>query len=267
MDVTPDRAAHFFDVFGIVVLRGLFDPAPLSAELDRALREGFADPAHMNHGPAGNAFRYLPMMCVHTPVSVALAVRLAQVATQMLASPVLPGRAKGTQYRGATQWHRDAELPVRSLGVACYLEPLDADSGALQVLPGSHRPAYAAAIAGYLERAHELPGLAVPTAPGDAIVFDEHLYHASSGGGLRRQWRVDFVADDGDDELLRTYFASQYSPGWDGGYDVDRFPSHGAHWRAIDPWWTRRLAKLGVDALADAEESSVRARRAGPRGM
>ncbi len=264
MPVTPAHAAHL-DVFGFVVLPGLFDAAPLSAELDRALREGFADPSYMNHGPAGNAFRYLPMMCEHTPVSVALAVRLARVAGELLAAPVLPGRAKGTEYRGATRWHRDSELAVRSVGFACYLEPLDAGSGALRVLPGSHRPAYAAAIAGYLERASEPPGLAVPTTPGDAIVFDERLYHASSGGALRRQWRVDFVADDGDDGALRTYFAGQYAPGWDGGYDVDRFPSHGASWRAIDPRWTRRLAQLGVRARADAEESFVRARRAAPR--
>jgi hypothetical protein len=38
-----------------------------------------------------------------------------------------------------------------------------------------------------------LPAHVIETEPGDLIVIDEHLFHASSGGAVRRQWRVDYL--------------------------------------------------------------------------
>ena len=161
------------------------------------------------------------MMSERTPTSVALCVELAPLAAQLTGGAVLPAPTKGTTYRGGTNWHRDSELPVRSIGFMCYLEPLDAGSGALHVRPGSHRPSaigvdLAHVTAFRSDRSRRSPPT---TAPGDVIVFDEHLLHASDGGSFRRQWRVDFVADEFDDsdEVLRTYFAGQHAPGWDGG--------------------------------------------------
>ncbi len=255
-------AAHL-DTFGFVVLRDLFAPAALGHELDRCLREGFAGD-HRNSGAAGNSFRYLPMMCEDTPASLALAVQLAPIVGELLGGPALPGRAKGTEYHGATAWHRDADGPPRSLGALCYLDPLTSHTGALQVLPGSHAPDFAAAIAEFLRAGGEPPGLALATAPGDVILLDERLYHASTGGQRRRQWRVDFVPERAADDELRRWFAAQHPPDWDGGHDVDRFPSYGPAWRALDPRWDRRLEQLGVPALVAAEEAFSRARRPPP---
>jgi len=253
--------AHL-ETLGFVVLRGILDSSALSAEFDAAMREAFTNASPMISGSAGNEFCYVPMMSERTPVSLELVVRLSIVAAELLGGPVLPGRAKGTRYRGSTKWHRDSDLTVRSLGFAFYLEPLGATDGALQVLPGSHAPEHAAAPGDYAAHGSDVPGVAVPTVPGDAIVFDERLYHASTGGGLRRQWRVDFVADvPGQDHALRQYFARQYSPEWDGGYDVERFPSYGAHWRTLNARWNERLEELGAYRAAAAEEAFVRARR------
>jgi hypothetical protein len=250
------------DTFGFVVLRGFVEPRALSAEFDASMRAAFADPGHLKAGAAGNEFRYVPTMCERTPVSLSLLRRLAPVASELLGAPVLPSRAKATTYRGSTGWHRDTALPVRSVGFALYLEPLGAADGALRVLPGSHRAEYGATVAAYAAQAADMPSVAVPTVPGDVIAFDEHLYHASSGGDLRRQWRVDFVADvPGGEDALRAYFAGQYSSAWDGGYDVVRFPSYGDHWRTIDPRWNERLGELGAYGAAAAEEAAVRARR------
>jgi Phytanoyl-CoA dioxygenase (PhyH) len=261
LSMLASQTAHIA-AFGFVVLPGFIDSLALSAEFDASMRDGFADEHHMNAGSAGNQFRYLPMMCERTPVSLALVMRLAAVAAEILAAPVLPGRAKATSYLGSTKWHRDTDLPVRSVGFAFYLEPLEADKGALRVLPGSHRPGFPSAIEGYPSKAGDLSGVAVPTAPGDVIAFDEHLYHSSTGGDLRRQWRVDFVADLADaDDVLRDYFARQYAPGWDGGYDVERFPSYGAYWRTLDPRWNERLDELGAYRAAEAEEAFARAQR------
>jgi hypothetical protein len=202
-------------------------------------------------------------MCERTPEALGLIRRLARVAAELLGSPVLPSRAKATTYSGSTTWHRDSELSVKSVGFVFYLEPLDPESGALRVLPGSHWPDSALARVAYSADGTHLPGTAIATRPGDAIVFDERLYHGSSNGGLRRQWRVDFVADlPGSDDDLRKYFARQYSPGWDGGYDVDRYPSYGEHWRTLDARWNERLGELGAYEAAAKEEAFVRARLA-----
>ena len=47
----------------------------------------------------------------------------------------------GNYYVGDTRWHSDGTLsnPVGFVKLALYLDPVDADSGALRVIPGSHR--------------------------------------------------------------------------------------------------------------------------------
>ena len=250
------HAVHF-DAFGFALLQRFADVEALSAELDACMSDAFAEPSHMNAGAAGNQFRYVPTMCERTPRSLALLRQLAPVASAILQAPVLPSRAKATTYRGSTKWHRDSDSSLKSVGFLFYLEPVDAENGALRVLPGSHWADYAAAIEPYVTTAEVLPGVAIPTLPGDAIALDERLFHASAGGDERRQWRVDFVADlPGTDQALRDYFARQYTPGWDGGYDVERYPSYGKYWRTLDAGWSRRLDELGAYEAAAAEEEA-----------
>ena len=148
----------------------------------------------LNVGSAGNTFRYVPMMCERTPRSLSLLDRLSEIAADIFGRAALPVRAKGTQYHGGTAWHRDSERNIDSLGFAAYLEPLQRDTGALRVLPGSHRRSTADGPDGY-PIAFEIAGEPVETDAGDVIVFDEHLLHASAGGTIRHQWRVDFFPD------------------------------------------------------------------------
>ena len=262
----PSQQILHFDTFGFALLPRLANVAALSAEFDACMSDAFAGPSHMNAGAAGNQFRYVPTMCERTPHSLALVQRLAPVASLILQAPVLPSRAKATSYRGSTKWHRDSDAAVNSVGFLFYLEPVDAENGALRVLPGSHGAEYGAAVQAYTTHAELVPGIAIPTLPGDAIALNERLFHASSGGAVRRQWRVDFVADvPGTEPALRDYFARQYTPGWDGGYDVDRYPSYGEHWRALDSAWSERLDELGAYQAAAAEEAHCRAARAAKR--
>jgi hypothetical protein len=96
------------------------------------------------------------------------------------------------------------------------------------------------------------------------VAFDEHLLHSSSGGRDRRQWRVDFVREPDTPEAedrVRAWYAGQHPAGWDGGYDVDRFPSYGPHWQASGRPWVERLRALGVYEAAEKEEAFARGRR------
>jgi hypothetical protein len=254
-----------FRTFGFVVLRGFFDPRALVAEVDRVLADGLRSAPAATRGDEMR-FQYVPMMTAETPVSLSLLDRAGAVAEALLGGPVLPTRAKGVRYGGNTPWHADSAAPVESAGFAAYLEPLGAESGALRVLPGSHRPELGEAL-----RAHGAAGMAaaalpahvIVTDPGDLIVFDEHLFHASAGGGARRQWRADYLRDPVSAEgegHVRAYFASIYPPDWDGGYDVDRFPSHGPDWQGSGRPSVARLAELGVYALAARQEAFTRSR-------
>ncbi len=233
---------------GFVVLRGAFDPAPLAQEFDRALVDAFDHGQGVTTVAPGQGtvtFRYVPMMCERTPVSLGLLDRYAVIAGELLGRPVLPGRAKGTWYVSDTAWHRDSTHGIASLGVVAYLEPLEVSTGALRVVPGSHA-----------DRDRALPdgpaqaGEALETEPGDVIVFDEHLIHGSAGGSQRRQWRVDFVIDPRDEHeraAVGTWF-DQSIPNerLDPGYDAERYPSYGPYWQALDRPWTERLGQLGV---------------------
>jgi hypothetical protein len=249
---------------GFAVLTGFFDPGPLTIEVDDALALAFCGLPPLNVGSAGNAFRYVPMMCERTPCSLSLLDRLSGMASDIFGRAAVPVRAKGTQYHGSTAWHRDSERNLDSLGFVAYLEPLQRDTGALRVLPGSHRPSASNGPGGY-PIASEIAGEPVETDAGDVIVFDEHLLHASAGGTLRRQWRVDFFPDPQTTEETLTaeaFLAGVYRVGWDGGYDLDRYPSYDTAWRRSSRPAAQRLRELGAYRLADAEETSARASRA-----
>lgn len=206
------------------------------------------------------------MMTAQTPVSLWLLDRAETVAADLFGGPVLPTRAKGVRYFGDTPWHTDSDLPLTSVGVLAYLEPVGADSGALRVLPGSHHPQFGDAVRALVAglTASALPGHVVATEPGDMILLDEHLFHASFGGGTRRQWRVDYVkapVSAEEENRTKSYFASIYPPDWDGGYDVDRYPSYGPDWRNSSRAAVAKLEALGVYELAVRQETFARSRR------
>ena len=263
--VDLDLDVDAFRTFGFVVLPQAIDPAPLADEVDRALADG-ARAGFRSSAGGGISGRYVPMMCDRTPVSLGWLDRFAGPAAELLGRAVLPVRAKGTEYSAGTGWHRDSDRDWPSVGFAAYLQPLDAATGALRVLPGSHRSGFGASVAGHLDRhravpADEevagLPAFPLETAPGDVIVFDEHLFHASAGGRDRRQWRVDFTADPvgAEETTARAYFSAVFPPRWEGAYDVDRYPSYGRHWQSRPQPWVARLAELGVYTMAAAGES------------
>ena len=261
------RAVAQFREAGFAVLRGAFDPQPLSDEMDRVLVDAFgaADAVQIvNVGSGGVRFRYLPMMCVRTPASLALLDRFAAPAAQFLGRPVLPVRAKGTWYHGDSSWHRDS----RARAPEHRLRRVSGDTRSREwrapVLPGSHVDLDAEVPDHISVGDRSGPGEVIETEPGDVVVFDEHLIHGSAGGSQRRQWRVDFVADPRDraeEARVDDYFAEIFPEEQrDPGYDADLYPSYGSHWQAMNRPWTGRLRDLGVYQRAAAHEGDRSAR-------
>ena len=261
---STSHPADALRTFGFAVLRQFFDPRPLASEIDRVMHDGLvADVARTGE----IRFQYVPMMTAKTPVSLSLLDRVETVAAPLLGGSVLPTRAKGVRYSGNTPWHSDSISPLASVGFLAYLEPLGGENGALRVLPGSHHPEYRDALCKVGvdgSAGPTVPAYVVTTEPGDLIVLDEHLFHASFGGWTRRQWRVDFVKAPESaeaEDLTRSYFASLYPPDWDGGYDVDHYPSYGQDWRESSRPAVAQLDALGVYELAAAQEAFTRSMR------
>ena len=106
-------------------------------------------------------------------------------------------------YNCNVHWHDDAIVKPaegRNLHTLIYLDPLDGCSGALRVIPGSHhRGPFAQTLrrelAGAEEplpeafgvRADEVPAVVLDVVPGDLILIDFDLLHASFHGGVGRR--------------------------------------------------------------------------------
>jgi hypothetical protein len=246
---TPSTTADILRTVGFVVIPQFFDAAPLAEEIDQVMRRGFASRCVTEYN--GINFQYVPMMTAETPVSLSLLDCVAVLAEAMLGDPVLPTRAKAVRYFGNTPWHRDSDSPVASFGFIAYCEKLHAENGALRVRPGSHREP--------TETEH-----VIETEPGDLIVIDEHLFHSSYGGAVRRQWRVDYLRvplNAEEERDTKSYFESIYPPDWDGSYDVDRYPSYGRDWRDSGRPSAIQLEKLGVYEMAAKQEAFTRSRK------
>jgi len=103
----------------------------------------------------------------------------------------------GNYYTGDTSWHTDGWHEVgRFIKIAFYLDPVGRDTGALRVIPGSHRtqlrPHWNVYGAGQSERLwglkqSEVPSVALETQPGDVLVFNHNILHSAFGGTTRRR--------------------------------------------------------------------------------
>jgi len=106
----------------------------------------------------------------------------------------------GNYYVGDSQWHSDTyNIPggLRFVKMALYLDPVTRATGALRVIPGSHRQGEP--FAEQLEReirqcetlwgvpGPQVPAVALESLPGDVVVFNHALKHASFGGSKHRR--------------------------------------------------------------------------------
>lgn len=131
------------------------------------------------------------MMDEDTPFFASLLedARFLSVARQLYGDDVIGVGADANRYTGDTGWHRDTGS-VDQFGVkfAFYLQPVGPGSGALRVIPGTHRlpddDEFAQGVRS-LEAA-EVPHVSLPSKPGDVVAFDLRLWHASQGGSTDR---------------------------------------------------------------------------------
>ena len=126
--------------------------------------------------------------------------RIAGIAADLLGEDFNYFTSDGNYYVGDSLWHSDwaKSGDYRVLKIAFYLDPVDRDSGALRVIPGSHRldgdrfareleeHALQSADAWGVE-GPDVPAFSLDSQPGNVVVIDQRLKHAAFGGGNRRR--------------------------------------------------------------------------------
>ncbi len=126
--------------------------------------------------------------------------RVHAIAASLLGDDFNYMGSDGNFYVGDTRWHSDGyggRGGLKHIKLAFYLDPLTRDTGALRVIPGSHR--VGEPFADQVERdirqseavwgvaGDAVPALALETQPGDVLVFNHDLKHSAWGGSQRRR--------------------------------------------------------------------------------
>ncbi|MHB8717556.1 MAG: phytanoyl-CoA dioxygenase family protein [Candidatus Dormibacteria bacterium] len=124
----------------------------------------------------------------------------------------------GNYYSGDTAWHADGmHARGKFIKLAVYLDPVQADSGALRVIPGTHlyldHPARQAGRCDTLWglAGSEVPAVTLDSEPGDFVLFNHNLMHSSWGGGTaRRMFTLNCCAnptDEAEVDEMKAYIA------------------------------------------------------------
>ena len=127
----------------------------------------------------------------------------------------------GNYYTGDTPWHRDGFHPkYKHIKIAFYLDQLDGNSGALRVIPGSHRiddkfGEDLGAMTGKSETfwgisGEQVPAYVLDVTPGDLLVFNHNLFHSAwKGNSHRRMFTLNLCQryEEKDLQQLRDYIA------------------------------------------------------------
>jgi hypothetical protein len=166
----------------------------------------------------------------------------------------------GNYYTGDTTWHRDGFYPTASfIKMAFYLDPVARDTGALRVMPGSHRAEYIAGWRDHILRdsvnewgveQRDLPCAVLDSQPGDVLFFNHRLLHAAFGGGSQRRM---FTANLGrmaqtPDEIedLKSYIGSNWSAYSDTPYGTAMLAGGAQrhrHLRQAQEYWAEGLKR------------------------
>jgi ectoine hydroxylase-related dioxygenase (phytanoyl-CoA dioxygenase family) len=212
-----EQQAAFFHAFGALKVRGLF-----AAEIDR-ITEGFedvfrehpsqaVDPRYSLHRPISAEHetprRQITVNFVERSPKLAWLLndsRVTDLAHALLGDGYSYTSSVGNLFNSYIHWHSDyfhSKLPSEAnIKLAFYLDELDADSGALRVMPGTSHPGpYRSALYdedlapkfgdlgprfGVAEE--HLPCWAIAVRPGDLVVFNDSILHANFNGGARRR--------------------------------------------------------------------------------
>jgi hypothetical protein len=197
-----DQQLAFFETFGFISFPGL-----LADRIDRIIEEFEAIWAAHGGGHNGHAHDGVARSCSVQFIdqneylnTLLDDPRIHDIAASILGDDFNYMGSDGNFYVGDTNWHSDGyggRGGPRHIKIAFYLDKIDGNSGALRVIPGSHRlgDTFADDLQKNIRKSEELwgvsgsqvPAIALATTRGDILVFNHDLKHAAYGGSNRRR--------------------------------------------------------------------------------
>jgi hypothetical protein len=209
MGVITGQQVNFLEMFGYLHIPGIF--ADEIEEITEAFEAVFADPEHsrmdMNEALHRNDRRVIiPAFVDRHPALAKLQEdgRILGIARAVLGDDVEYAESDGNLAFCHSEWHADtygAPMTQRHIKISFYLDRLRDDSGAIRVLPGTHfwEGDYALRLRSSFRevgRSRELfgidstaiPAVVVNSDPGDLLVWDYRVIHASFNGLNRRRF-------------------------------------------------------------------------------
>ena len=222
----------FFTTFGYLHFPSLFSQGEItsiSEEFEYSIQHFGRGDQHdgSNRTMFGGPIEHRPHLCALLDDA-----RITGLCTGILGEYFNYASGDGNYYSGDTGWHPDGNWgQLFAVKIAFYLDPLTRDTGCLRVIPGSQHPDhFVRRLQIDLNKSRELfnveprdfPGyMALETSPGDLVIFNHDLYHASFGGSQqRRMFTMNLTrpcTNPEDMQTLRQY-VGVHSPG---GYKVD----------------------------------------------
>jgi len=201
--LTPQQLTSF-NTFGFLAFPGLLKDRidDVIAGFEQVFVEHGGGHAGLKHD--GKKRSCIVQFADHNPALFNLLddLRIRGIAESLVGEDFNYMGSDGNYYAGDTGWHSDGwHKQVKHIKIAYYLDPLTRDTGCLRVIPGSHRIGE-----GFTELVQEqimgsektwgmhgrdVPAVALETKPGDVLVFNHNLKHASFGGsGWRRMFTM-----------------------------------------------------------------------------
>jgi len=201
-----DQQVAYFETFGYLKIPGLF-----ADDVDR-LSAGFEAVFAENDKWVTNEELHYEQTRTIIPAFITKDERLHQlledervvgVVTSLIGQHYEYAESDGNVFSCDTSWHSDiyaAPLHQYHLKLSFYLDPLQADTGAIRFIPGTnhHESTYARTLRRDLNTpttvvetfgvpSQEIPSWPVETVPGDLVIWNFRTVHGSFGGGERRR--------------------------------------------------------------------------------
>ncbi len=262
-----DHQLDQFNTFGFLVLRQVFSPEELETievEYENGLNTAY------KHIPFdGSKRHWTNTLGPETPFMASMLEdsRIHELAQQLHGEDVIGMNADANRYVGHTSWHPDHNADPKKdcygIKFAYYLDPVSAHTGALRVVPGSHKLPLHRELGDMINRygldVQDIPSYVCESEPGDVVAFDLRLWHASCGGSVGRRMctLVYYNNPMNPVEEVATRNRAARSVNTTAHFDRPNDPLYHPHWLENQPGspirqrWIRRLGELGfLDAPA-----------------
>ena len=201
-----DQQIDFYNTFGFLKFPGLFKDE--ASDIINAFEQVWAQHGG-GHNQESHDGKYRSAMLQFIDRNEYLSAlidepRINEVSKSILGDDYNYMASDGNYYVGDSPWHSDgySEKKYRSFKIAFYLDRVTRDTGCLRVIPGSHRygEGYADVVESLIHEnrspgpevslgltGSEVPAVALESEPGDMVLFNHLIKHASFGGSDRRR--------------------------------------------------------------------------------